>query len=37
VRLSEVENEQKELLKVVRRLAEEGQLVLSSGGGDDFV
>jgi flagellar motor switch protein FliG len=37
VRLAEVENEQKELLKVVRRLAEEGQLVLSSGGGDDFV
>jgi flagellar motor switch protein FliG len=37
VRLSEVENEQKELLKVVRRLADEGQLVLSSGGGDDFV
>jgi flagellar motor switch protein FliG len=37
VRLAEVENEQKELLKVVRRLADEGQLVLSSGGGDDFV
>jgi flagellar motor switch protein FliG len=35
VRLSEVEAEQKELLKVVRRLVEEGQIVLSSGGGDD--
>ncbi len=33
VRLSEVEGEQKEILKLVRRLAEEGQIVL--GGGDD--
>ncbi len=37
VRLSEVEAEQKELLKIVRRLSEEGQIALSSGGGDDFV
>jgi flagellar motor switch protein FliG len=37
VRLSEVEASQKEILKVVRRLAEEGQLVLSGKGGDDFV
>ncbi len=37
VRVSEVEAEQKELLKVVRRLAEEGQLILGGGGGDDFV
>ncbi|MEO8080163.1 MAG: FliG C-terminal domain-containing protein, partial [Caldimonas sp.] len=37
VRVSEVESEQKELLKVVRRLAEEGQLVLGGGSGDDFV
>lgn len=37
VRLSEVEAEQKELLKVVRRLADEGQIVLASGGDDDFV
>ena len=37
VRLSEVEAEQKELLKVMRRLADEGQLVLGGGGGDDFV
>jgi flagellar motor switch protein FliG len=37
VRLSEVETEQKELLKVVRRLAAEGQIVLASGGDDEFV
>ena len=37
VRVSEVEAEQKELLKTVRRLADEGQLVLGGGGGDDFV
>lgn len=38
VRLSEVENEQKEILKVARRLAEEGQIQLGgSGEGDAFV
>lgn len=37
VRLSEVEAEQKELLKIVRRLADEGQIVLSFGGDDGFV
>ena len=37
VRVSEVEAEQKEMLKIVRRLADEGQIVLSSGGDDDFV
>ncbi len=37
VRVSEVEAEQKELLKTVRRLVDEGQIVLASGGGDDFV
>ncbi len=37
VRLSEVEAEQKELLKITRRLADEGQLMLASGGDDDFV
>jgi flagellar motor switch protein FliG len=37
VRVSEVESEQKELLKVVRRLADEGQIVLGGGGGDDFL
>jgi flagellar motor switch protein FliG len=31
VRVSEVESEQKELLKIVRRLADEGQIQLSSG------
>lgn len=35
VRVSEVEAEQKEILKTARRLAEEGQIALSSGGGDD--
>lgn len=37
VRLSEVEAEQKEMLKVVRRLADEGQLILGGGGDDAFV
>src|SRR5512139_1623510 len=37
VRLSEVEAEQKEMLKIVRRLAEEGQIVLGGGGDDQFV
>ena len=35
VRLSEVEAEQKEILKIVRRLSEEGQIVLGGKGGDD--
>ena len=35
VRISEVEAEQKEILKVARRLAEEGQIMLGGGGGDD--
>lgn len=35
VRLSEVEAEQKDILKIVRRLAEEGQLMLGGKGGDD--
>lgn len=37
VRVAEVESEQKEILKVVRRLVDEGQIVIASGGGDDFV
>lgn len=37
VRLSEVEAEQKEILKVTRRLAEEGQIVIGGGGADSFV
>jgi flagellar motor switch protein FliG len=37
VRVSEVEAEQKELLKVVRRLADEGLIVIGSGGDDEFI
>ncbi len=37
VRVSEVETEQKEILKIVRRMAEEGQVVLGGKGGDEFV
>lgn len=35
VRLSEVEAEQREILKVVRRLADEGQIQIGAKGGDD--
>lgn len=35
VRLSEVEAEQKEILKTVRRLSEEGQIMIGGKGGDD--
>jgi flagellar motor switch protein FliG len=35
MRLSEVEAQQKEILKTVRRLADEGQIVVGGGGGDD--
>ena len=37
VRVSEVEAEQKELLKVVRRLADEGQIVLGGSSDDEFI
>ncbi|KAB2926518.1 MAG: flagellar motor switch protein FliG [Dechloromonas sp.] len=37
VRLSEVEAEQKEILKVVRRLADEGQIVLGGAGGEQMI
>ena len=37
VKLSEVEAQQKEILKTVRRLAEEGQIAVGGGGGDEFV
>ncbi|CAD5373622.1 flagellar motor switching and energizing component [Rubrivivax sp. A210] len=37
VRLSEVEAEQKEMLKIIRRLVDEGQIMLTSGGDDEFV
>lgn len=37
VRVSEVEAEQKEILKIVRRLADEGQIVLGGKGEEAFV
>jgi flagellar motor switch protein FliG len=37
VRLSEVEAEQKEILKIVRKLADEGQVVLGGKGEEGFV
>jgi flagellar motor switch protein FliG len=37
VRVSEVEAEQKELLKIVRRLVEEGRIMLGGGGDDKFI
>lgn len=37
VRLSEVEAEQREILKIVRRLADEGQIVIASGGDEGLV
>ncbi|MDB5726970.1 MAG: fliG [Noviherbaspirillum sp.] len=37
VRLSEVEEKQKEILAIVRRLADEGQLVLGAKGEDKYV
>jgi flagellar motor switch protein FliG len=37
VRLSEVEAQQKEILQVVRRLADEGQIQLGAKGEDAYV
>jgi flagellar motor switch protein FliG len=37
VRLSEVETQQKEILQIIRRLADEGQIVLGANGEDPFV
>jgi flagellar motor switch protein FliG len=37
VRVSEVESEQKEILKIVRRLADEGQIVLGGAGGEQML
>ncbi len=37
VRVSEVEAQQKEMLKTVRRLIEEGQIVMASGSADEFL
>lgn len=35
LRLSEVEGQQRDILKIVRRLADEGQIVLGGGGAED--
>lgn len=35
VKVSEVESEQKEIIATVKRLGDEGQIMLSTGGGDD--
>ena len=37
MRLSEVEAQQKEILKTVRRLSDEGQIVIGGGGDDAFI
>jgi len=37
VRVSEVESEQKELIKIVRRLADDGQIVLGGGADEQFL
>jgi flagellar motor switch protein FliG len=37
VKLSDVEAEQKEILKIVRRLADEGQVMLGGKGEEEYV
>jgi flagellar motor switch protein FliG len=37
VRVSEVEAEQKDMLKTVRRLIDEGQIVIANGSADEFI
>ena len=37
VRVSDVEAEQKEMIKIVRRLVDEGTIMLASGGADEFL
>ena len=37
VRLSEVEKQQKEVLQIIKRLSDEGQITLESGGDDAYV
>ena len=37
VRVSEVEAQQKEILKIVRRLGDEGQIMIGGGGDESFV
>ncbi|NTW62298.1 flagellar motor switch protein FliG, partial [Candidatus Saccharibacteria bacterium] len=34
-KLSEVESQQKQILQIVRRLVDEGQIMLAGKGGDD--
>ena len=37
VRLTQVEAQQKEILKLARRLADEGEIMLGGGGDEGFV
>ena len=37
VRLNDVQEAQKEIINVARRMSDEGQIVLAGRGGDDFV
>ena len=37
VRLTEVQEAQKQIINVARRLSDEGTIVLAGRGGDDFV
>ena len=37
IRVSEVEAAQKEILSIARRLADAGEIMLGSGGGDEFL
>ena len=37
VRVSEVETAQKEILSIARRLSDEGEIMLGSGGGEEFL
>ena len=37
VRLADVEVAQREILEVAKRMADAGDIVISSGAGDDFV
>jgi len=37
IRISEVEGAQKEILNIARRLSDSGELMLSGGGGDEFL
>ena len=37
VRVADVQTEQKEMIKTVRRLVDEGQIMMTSESGDDFL